>query len=265
MDTSVTNVRELLALLREDAATAGDWTRPGFHAVALHRLRRWAAGKNAPMRVLMKPLMMLGGFYVRSLCGIELAPRTEVGRRVLIAHQGGIVISAYATISDDCLVRQNVTIGGVEDRNFERAPFLEKGVRVGAGAVLIGEIRVGEGAVIGPNAVVVHDIAPGSRVLAPPSREVSARDGETAASSPIDKARTPELGELVELLRRALSNPEIDPDTPLLSTGFVDSLSSVVIVDMLADEYGVRLGPQEVDASLFDTPAELHEFLVRVA
>ena len=88
MDTSVTNVRELFALLREDAATAGDWTRPDFHAVALHRVRRGPQGKTAPVRLLMKPVTMLGGLYVRNLCGIELTPRTEVGRRVLIAHQG---------------------------------------------------------------------------------------------------------------------------------------------------------------------------------
>ena len=55
-----------------------------------------------------------------------------------------------------------------------RAPHLGEGCEIGAGAVIIGGIRVGEGAIIGRNAVVMHDIAAGSRVLAPPSREVPA-------------------------------------------------------------------------------------------
>lgn len=146
------------------------WTTPGFHAVALHRLQQDARSRSALARLLLALPLKLGAFYVRNLCTIEIGAGADLGRRVKIAHQGAIVISGYSVIGDDCLIRQGVTIGGVEDRNASQAPVLGRGVRLGAGAVVIGGIRVGDGASIGPNAVVTRHVPAGALVVAPPSR-----------------------------------------------------------------------------------------------
>jgi serine O-acetyltransferase len=103
--------------------------------------------------------------YVRGHYGIELPPTTKVGRRVLIAHQSGIVIHSKADIGDDCLIRQNVTIGARSHKRWWEAPKLGNGVQVGCGAAILGDISVGDGVIIGANAVVMTDVPPGVLVV----------------------------------------------------------------------------------------------------
>lgn len=165
----------LRALLREDRGVNGG-TTPGFHAVALHRIQQDVRCRPMLAKLILAIPLKLGAFYVRNLCSIEIGVGAELGRRVKIAHQGAIVISGYCVIGDDCLIRQGVTIGGVEDRNASLAPVLGNGVRIGAGAVVIGAIKIGDGASIGPNAVVTRHVQPGALVVAPPSRVLNPRE-----------------------------------------------------------------------------------------
>lgn len=193
--------RELKGLLREDYATNDrsrkKWTflTPGFQALLAYRLGVWCHGlRPALLRMPIRVAVGALAFLVRNFYGIELYPTARIGRRLRIAHQHGIVIDPTAVIGDDCMIRQGVTVGGggMSDEGA-RAPTLGDRVKIGAGAVLAGPIRVGDDAVIGPNAVVMTHVPAGSIVTAPPARIMTppprrAR-AAVAAAEPAEGAR----------------------------------------------------------------------------
>lgn len=144
--------------------------------MAVHRLGGWAAGQRPPLRSPLRLLAKLGFVLVRNVYGIELPATVQIGRRLKIAHQGGIVVHPHAVIGDDCTIRQGVTIGGTRDVGYEADfPTIGDRVSIGAGAVLAGRLRVGDDVAIGPNAVVMSNVAAGSIVVCPASRTMSRR------------------------------------------------------------------------------------------
>lgn len=164
----------LVAQIIEDwQANGRDWTRPGFQAIAVHRFGNWRMGLNpkavrGPFSILYRTLYR----GVRNFYGIELPYSSRIGRRVVIEHQGGIVIHGNAVIGDDCIIRHGVTLG---NRTLDRphdAPNLGTGVNVGAGAKILGGISIGDGAQIGANAVVRTDVPPGAVAVGIPARVV---------------------------------------------------------------------------------------------
>ncbi|MEM7263519.1 MAG: serine acetyltransferase, partial [Planctomycetota bacterium] len=135
-----------------------DSSRPGFRALAVHRFGVWRMGIR--FKLLRAPFSVLARFLERRMrngYGIELAFGCAIGRRVVIEHQGGIVIHGSSIIGDDCTLRQGVTLGMKSIEDPHAAPVLERGVDVGAGAKILGPVHIGEGAKIGANAVVVKD------------------------------------------------------------------------------------------------------------
>jgi serine acetyltransferase/glycosyltransferase involved in cell wall biosynthesis len=148
-----------------------DWTRPGFRAVAIHRFGVWRM--NIKPKLLRAPLIILyNSLYrkVRNTYGIELPYTVELGRRVIIEHQHGIVIHGYAVIGDDSIIRQGVTIGNrYMDRPLE-APKIGARVNIGAGAKILGALSIGDDANIGANAVVLIDIPPGGTAVGIPAK-----------------------------------------------------------------------------------------------
>lgn len=163
---------ELCRQVAEDHAAHGaDWTKPGFRAVAVHRFGVWRMGVRP--KLLRAPLSMLYRWAYRrcrNVYGIELPYSVKLGRRVVVEHQGGIVVHGNTEIGDDCIIRQNCTFGIRTLDNLTAAPVLEAGVNVGAGAVVLGAIRIGRGAAIGANAVVLSDVPAGAMVAGVPAR-----------------------------------------------------------------------------------------------
>ncbi len=146
---------------------------PGFQAVAVHRYAAWTRTQTGVRRKLVRWSYDLAYLVVRNVYGIELPETVQLGRRVRIAHQSGIVIHPNTVISDDCVIRQNVSLGaarGDAARTQLQAPRLGRGVSLGAGAVVIGGVRIGDGAWVGPNAVVMTNVPAGATVLAAPPR-----------------------------------------------------------------------------------------------
>lgn len=176
-----TTLRDFLAAVREDhkVNSEGLWT-PGFYATATHRWGTWIASDGFPalLRPLASAAQQLAFLLVRNVAGIQIPHTVQLGRRVRIAHQHGIVIHPHAEIGDDCVIRQGVTLGaGSGDPATFRAqaPRIGRGVSLGAGCVLVGRVVVGDGATIGPNAVVMTHVPAGATVLAPPPRVIPAR------------------------------------------------------------------------------------------
>ncbi|MBW4618447.1 MAG: serine O-acetyltransferase [Cyanosarcina radialis HA8281-LM2] len=158
--------------IREDWVAHGrDWTKPGFRAVAVQRFGVWRMQielkwLRAPCSIIYRMLYR----KIRNIYGIDLPYTVKLGRRVIVEHQGAIVIHGYCTIGDDCILRQGVTLG---NRYLERpleAPKLGTGVKVGAGAKILGNVTVGDGANIGANAVVLSDIPPGATAVGIPAK-----------------------------------------------------------------------------------------------
>ena len=169
--------REFLTQVKEDWAVNGsDWTRPGFRALAVHRFGGWVqVVRIRGLRGVLWQVYLILHRYIRNHYGIELYYTTKVGRRFAIGHQGGIVIHPHAIIGDDCIIRQNVTIGATNFDHRREAPTLGNRVEVGCGVTIIGKIAIGDGARIAPNVVVMTSIPAGSTVVMPPPQIISFR------------------------------------------------------------------------------------------
>ena len=102
--------------------------------------------------------------------GIELPPRTRVGPRLRLYHGVGLVVNEHTVIGADVSLRHGTTIGHQHEGG--PSPVIEDGVDVGASAVILGPVTVGEGASVGAGAVVVKDVPTGAVVVGNPARQV---------------------------------------------------------------------------------------------
>jgi serine O-acetyltransferase len=138
-------------------------TYPGLHAVWAYRLhhRLWLAGRRLPARIVSQ--------LVRSLTGIEIHPGALIGRRFFIDHGSGVVIGETAEVGDDVTIFHGVTLGGTVWRAEKRHPTVGDRVIIGAGATLLGAIRIGADSVVGAGAVVLHDAPEGSLIVGVPA------------------------------------------------------------------------------------------------
>ena len=135
---------------------------PGMHALWMHQITHWLWERH--LRLLARVLAHI----VRRRTGVEIHPGARIGRRVVIDHGMGIVIGETAEVGDDVLIYQGVTLGGLSFEDKKRHPTINDGVVIGAHAILLGPITVGEGTKIGAGAALRRDIAPGSVILAAP-------------------------------------------------------------------------------------------------
>ena len=154
----------------------------GFWALVVYRFGRWRYG--VPPVLLRKALSLvyhLAYKAVQVVAGIELPCEAEIGRNFVIDHFGGIVVSGYARFGDDCRIRNGVVVG-LADVDDPAAPVIGDNVDIGAGAKVLGRIRIGNNVRIGANAVVVRDvpddhIAVGVPAVAKPRRRGADEEG----------------------------------------------------------------------------------------
>ncbi len=162
----------LLERMREDLEVHdGDVSRPGFQALLVHRFGNWRMHiRSKPARAPFSVLYRVLERCIVSVYGIEIPYSAEVGRNVIIEHQGGVIVHGDAKIGDGSVLRQGVTLGNrTPERPFD-APTIGEQVNVGAGAKILGAVRVGDGAKIGANAVVLTDVPPGSVAVGVPAK-----------------------------------------------------------------------------------------------
>lgn len=139
---------------------------PGFHALLIHRIshRLWK------WRVPVIPRML--STFARFLTGIDIHPGATIGRRFFIDHGMGVVIGETTEIGDDVLLYQGVTLGGTSSKAEKRHPTLGRGVVVGAGAKVLGNITLGNYSKVGAGSVVVNDVPDRATVVGIPGRVV---------------------------------------------------------------------------------------------
>ena len=148
---------------------------PGLHAVLFHRLAHGLWTRN------FKQLARLLSTFSRWLTGIEIHPGAKIGRRFFIDHGMGVVIGETAEIGDDVTLYHGVTLGGTSWSKGKRHPTLEDGVVVGAGAKVLGNITVGEGAKIAAGSVVLNPVAAHTTVAGVPAKPVGRLSREIPA------------------------------------------------------------------------------------
>ncbi len=142
---------------------------PGLHALWFHR---WASFLwRHRLRLLGRLTSQVGRF----LTGIEIHPGAKIGRRFFIDHGAGVVIGETAEVGDDVLLYQGVVLGGTTLEKKKRHPTVGNDVVIGAGAVALGPITIGDGARIGSGSVVVKSVPPGATVVGIPGRTVTDR------------------------------------------------------------------------------------------
>ena len=150
----------------------------GLHAVWLYRIahRLWKAGLKLPARWLSQ--------WARWLTGVEIHPGATIGPRLFIDHGMGVVIGETAEIGADVTLYHGVTLGGVSLEPGKRHPTIEDGVVIGAGAKVLGAIRIGRNTRIGANAVVVKDVEPDMVVVGIPGKPIQRSGPEPSARRP---------------------------------------------------------------------------------
>jgi len=124
----------------------------GLHAIWAHRWNHWLWTHHLTF------FARIGSQFTRWMTGIEIHPGATIGRRFFIDHGMGVVIGETAEIGDDVMIYHGVTLGGRSLNHGKRHPTLESGVRVGAGAKILGAITIGKNSLVGANAVVVKDV-----------------------------------------------------------------------------------------------------------
>ena len=157
--------------IREDWRTyEGDLSRQGLGVMLVYRFGRWRYTiQQRWLRLPFSFIYRILKFLSQILTGIDLPCEVQIGRRLIIEHFGDIIISGDTIIGDDVIIRNGVTIG-LKRTGISGAPVIGNRVDIGAGAKLLGAIRIGDDVVIGANAVVLQDVPANSLAVGVPAR-----------------------------------------------------------------------------------------------
>ena len=164
---------DLIAVYERDPACPDHLTPllffKGYQALQAHRVAHalWRDGRRH----------VASWFQSRAseVFALDIHPAARVGRRILIDHGTAIVVGETAVIDDDVSILQGVTLGGTGKSTGDRHPKIRRGVLIGAGAKVLGNIEVGEGAKIGAGSIVLESVHPYTTVVGNPARPLGTR------------------------------------------------------------------------------------------
>lgn len=183
-------IRQDLAVVfdRDPAATSRlevILTYAGFHALLAYRLAHWLWQQRVPFipRVISQ--------LARWLTGIEIHPGATIGNGFFIDHGMGVVVGETAEVGDNVTLFQGVTLGGTGKERGKRHPTVGNHVVVGAGAKILGAIRIGDNVKIGANSVVLKSVPPHSTVIGVPARIIK-MEGERVPEATMDHTNIPD-------------------------------------------------------------------------
>lgn len=147
----------------------------GFHAIQSYRVAHyyWTRGRE-PMALYLQSRMS-------EVFSVDIHPAANVGSGLLFDHATGIVIGETAVVEDNVSMLHEVTLGGTGKETGDRHPKVRKGVLIGAGAKILGNIEIGEGAKIGAGSVVLRPVPPHCTVVGVPARVVGTADSDQPA------------------------------------------------------------------------------------
>ena len=177
---------------------------PGVHAIWGHRISHWLWNRGA--RVAARVFAEL----TRILTGVEIHPGAVLGAGLFIDHATGVVIGETAEVGDDVTIFHGVTLGGTGADTGKRHPTIGDRVIVGAGAKILGPIKIGDDSRIGANAVVVKEVPSSSVVVGVPGQIISRAGPGTG-----DDSMMPDLvGVSLQSLLTRVAKLEAQANTP---------------------------------------------------
>lgn len=192
---------------------------PGVHALIAYRISHylWNMGLEFIARFL--------SYLARWVTGIEIHPAAIIGRRFFIDHGMGVVIGETSEIGDDVFMYQGVTLGGLSDKSGKRHPTVGNFVVIGAGANVLGPIKIGDYSKVGSGSVVLQSVPEYSVVVGVPGRVVysgvSSGPGslEDSYPDPVAKAiecvldKLPQMEKEIRSLKDKLDSMGIEKDS----------------------------------------------------
>jgi serine O-acetyltransferase len=169
------------------------WLNPAIWAIAWYRLGNWlyTSPPNIVVRVPLKLISYIGNKACEVLMEMCIDPQAMIGPGLYIGHIGGVHINPGAVLGKNCDVAHRVTIG-TSAMGRAGAPTIGDDVYIGTGATLIGKIRVGNGAKIAANTLVISNVPEGATVMGVPGRIIM-RPHVAVNSSPSASVETETL------------------------------------------------------------------------
>ena len=146
----------------------------GFHAIQTHRLAHWLNRKGR------RDFALYLQSRASSVFQCDINPAARIGRGIFLDHATGLVVGETASIDDDVSMLHDVTLGGTGKENEDRHPKIRRGVMIGAGSKILGNIEVGECARIAAGSVVIHPVPKNKTVAGVPAKVV----GEAGCPEP---------------------------------------------------------------------------------
>jgi len=138
----------------------------GFHALQAHRVSHclWTSGRES--------LALFFQNRISGEFGVDIHPAARMGHGIMLDHATGVVIGETAVVGNNVSILQSVTLGGTGKEDGDRHPKVGDGVLISAGAKILGNIRIGEGAKVGAGSVVLQDVPPHTTVAGVPAKVV---------------------------------------------------------------------------------------------
>ena len=162
-----------LAAVRDRDPACPDLITPflffkGYLAIQAHRVAHhlWRRDRQHLARHVQS--------RVSEMFAVDIHPAARLGCGIMIDHGTGLVIGETAVVEDDVSILQSVTLGGTGKQCGDRHPKIRRGVLLGAGSKVLGNIEVGEGAKVGAGSIVLSPVAPHTTVVGVPARPVGA-------------------------------------------------------------------------------------------
>ena len=168
-------IREDLKAFRERDPACNSYAEPllyykGFHALQSYRITHWFWKQERFQ------LALLLQNRISEVFGVDIHPAACIGKGVFIDHGTGVVIGETAIVEDQVSLLHEVTLGGTGNESGDRHPKVHRGVLIGAGAKILGNVHIGEGAKVGAGSVVLTDVDPHCTVTGVPSKVVGSTD-----------------------------------------------------------------------------------------
>lgn len=178
-------MRADLAAVRERDPACDRYVEPllyfkGYHALQAHRLAHWLWKRRH------RDFAMWLQSRSSEVFQTDINPAARIGRGILLDHATGLVIGATAVVDDDVSLLHEVTLGGTGKEAGDRHPKIKRGVLIGAGAKILGNITVGASAKVAAGSVVLHAVPANATVAGVPARVVG-KAGHTVPAHTMDQ------------------------------------------------------------------------------